>query len=109
MNFYNLIIFNQDVWNAPTDYLGSFITPEEAINAYKQFIKKECQTKEGLIQTYELMQQEYKDEQFSETAEALHIIVSETNDFCNYNADDNYLEINVPKLFKETIDNYENI
>ena len=109
MNLYNLIIFNQDVWNAPTDYLGSFITPEEAINAYKQFIKKECQSKEGLIQTYELMQQEYKDEQYSETAEALHIIVSETNSFCNYNVDNNYLELDVPKLFKETIDNYENI
>lgn len=109
MKLYNLIIFNQDVWNAPTDYLGSFTTPKEAINAYKQFIKKECQTKEGLIQTYELVQKEYEDEQFSETAEALHIIVSETNNFYDYNADDNYLELNVPKLFKETIDNYENI
>lgn len=109
MKLYNLIIFNQDVWNAPTDYLGSFTTPEEAIHAYKQFIKKECQTKEGLIQTYELVQKEYEDEQFSETAEALHIIISEANSFCDYNVDDNHLELNVPKLFKEAINNYENI
>lgn len=109
MKLYNLIIFNQDVWNAPTEYLGSFTTPKEAINAYKQFIKKECQTKEGLIQTYELVQKEYEDEQFSETAEALHIIISEANSFCDYNVDDNHLELDVPKLFKEAINNYENI
>lgn len=55
------------------------------------------------------MRQEYKDEQFSETAEALHIIVSESNSFCNYNLGNNYLKLEVSKIFRETINNYENI
>lgn len=106
MKLFNLIIFDQNVWNATTDYLGSFTTKEQAFTAYKKFIKKECQNKEGLVQTYDLMMDEFKNEDYSETAEALKIVISETNKLCDYTSDTD-LEFNVPDLFKDVINNYE--
>lgn len=107
MKLFNLIIFDQNVWNATTDYLGSFTTKEQAFTAYKKFIKKECQNKEGLVQTYDLMMDEFRNEDYSETAEALKIVISETDQLCDYYTSDKNLEFNASELFKDVINNYE--
>ena len=110
MKLYNLIIMNDGIWfSNVTEYLGSFTTKEKAIHAYKVFIKKASKTKENLINTYNNLLQDYKNFDYSEVGEALQIIMTDTDELCeyDYSKSDMVAEIDVPKIFKDAIENYD--
>lgn len=109
MKLYNLIIMNDGIWiPTVTEYLGSFTTKEKAIYAYKVFIKKASRTKEHLINIYNSLLQDYKDFDYSEVGEALQIIMTDTDELCeyDYSKSDMVAEIDVPKIFKDVVENY---
>lgn len=110
MKLYNLIIMNDGIWiPTVTEYLGSFTTKEKAIHAYKVFIKKASRTKEHLINIYNSLLQDYKNFDYSEVGEALQIIITDTDELCDYDysKSDMVAEIDVPKIFKDVVENYD--
>lgn len=60
MKIYSLVIFDQDVYTTPTDYLGSYSNLENAIGAYKDYLKDFYETKEDLAKAIKLLKTQFK-------------------------------------------------
>lgn len=104
MKIYSLVIFDQDVYTAPTDYLGSYSNLENAIEAYKAYLKDFYETKEELTKAIKLISKEKQEGYgYSETLEALKIIESNVNEPVNYYKNENSDKIDYEQIYQDAL------